>query len=570
MENPVLTAEPKPTAAEERKAETGRKTAAEAKAAKSSAAPDIPSRVRALAAKMSEGVYEKDRIMALALLALVSGESLFLLGPPGTAKSLVARRVKSVLKGAKSFEYLMSRFSTPDEIFGPVSISKLKNEDKYERIVTGYLPDADIVFLDEIWKAGPSIQNALLTAVNERIYSNGSQVIFLPLKLVLAASNELPAEGEGLEALWDRFLIRLVSDCVSGERNFRKIVRQTSSAEPEIPEELRLDAATLAEWKAGADRVEIPDDVLSIISSVRKRLAAMAEKEETSSLDRYVSDRRWKKIAGLMRTSAFLNGRSGADYSDCILLMHTVWNKAALIGEARETVAGAFALDIEKACDKISRTLDECQLAMSEYVSKPEERFCQEQSAYAVSNFFYYVLEGADANGARTLFPSYEYETLPTDHAERGELRYNGSKNEWTVYTSETLAKMTAKPGPKDGKVKAVTLRKFLGGVFIDGSFRRFVTKAKPQPSPAAGTPAGAARKMPPLEAGSVYGVLEEAGKAVAACQGLLDRRKAVLKESSSPFIGKDEVKLCVDRMEKTVPKLQEISSKLETLRQYL
>ena len=102
---------------------------------------------------MSQGVYEKEQIIAVALLCAVAGENLFLLGPPGTAKSLVASRLKMVFKEGKSFDYLMSRFSTPDEIFGPISISRLKNDDKYERLTSGYLPEADIVFLDEIFSA---------------------------------------------------------------------------------------------------------------------------------------------------------------------------------------------------------------------------------------------------------------------------------------------------------------------------------------------------------------------------------------------------------------------------------
>ena len=202
---------------------------------------DAKTQISALLKHLSVGVYEKQHILAMALLSAVAGESIFLLGPPGTAKSLVARRLKLAFKDGRSFEYLMSRFSTPDEIFGPVSISLLKNEDRYERVVQGFLPTAHIVFLDEIWKASPSIQNALLTAINERIFQNGDKTLRLPMKALIAASNELPAEEEGLEALWDRFLVRMVSNCIQSEAEFFKMIRNQAIQDTERSRVLQDD-----------------------------------------------------------------------------------------------------------------------------------------------------------------------------------------------------------------------------------------------------------------------------------------------------------------------------------------
>ena len=164
---------------------------------------------------LSVGLLEKEYEISFTLLCAIAGENVFMVGLPGVAKSMIANRICLAFQGASFFGYLMSRFSTPDELFGPVSIRKLKDDDTYGRNVEGYLPTADVVFLDEIWKAGPGILNTLLTVMNEGIYRNGLDVLKVKMKLLVAASNELPDKEDGLGALWDRFLVRLPVSPVS-------------------------------------------------------------------------------------------------------------------------------------------------------------------------------------------------------------------------------------------------------------------------------------------------------------------------------------------------------------------
>ena len=298
-------------------------------------------RFKQLLGEMNRGIYEKETEISLSLLAALAGESIILLGPPGVAKSMVARQLKTAFRDAQSFEYLMSRFSTPDEIFGPVSIQKLKTSDTYERAMEGYLPTADVVFLDEIWKAGPAIQNTLLTVINEKIFRNGNREMHLPLKLLVAASNELPAKGEGLEALWDRFVIRIESRPIKLEKNFRAMLLDSHAdfsgstgilghadfADNADFSDLKITAEEYAEWAEKICKIGVKEEVLDAISAIRKSLRAVNVDEAAERRNIYVSDRRWKNIVRLLRTSAFMQDREEVDSCDLLPIYHCLWQE---------------------------------------------------------------------------------------------------------------------------------------------------------------------------------------------------------------------------------------------------
>ena len=284
-------------------------------------------RFKQLLGEMNRGIYEKETEISLSLLAALAGESIILLGPPGVAKSMVARQLKTAFRDAQSFEYLMSRFSTPDEIFGPVSIQKLKTSDTYERAVEGYLPTADVVFLDEIWKAGPAIQNTLLTVINEKIFRNGNREMHLPLKLLVAASNELPAKGEGLEALWDRFVIRIESRPIKQEKNFRSMLLEVKSEERRVKNSNAITAEEYTEWAEKICKIGVKEEVLDAISAIRKSLRAVNVDEAAERRNIYVSDRRWKNIVRLLRTSAFMQDREEVDIFDLLPIYHCLWQE---------------------------------------------------------------------------------------------------------------------------------------------------------------------------------------------------------------------------------------------------
>lgn len=301
----------------------------ERKASVASAAgpTDLTLRLQRLRDVLLTGLVERDVAIRLALLAALAGEHLLLVGPPGTAKSLVARRLHLALREASYFERLLTRFTVPEELFGPLSIRGLE-EDRYERLTARYLPTASIAFLDEIFKSNSAILNALLTLLNEREFDNGTKRDNAPLVSVVGASNEL-GEGEELDALFDRFLLRLHVGPVS-RGAFLDLLGLRGHVTPDVPDELKLTAADLLAVQAAADAVEVPDDVQVLLCELRDWCTA----ERIA-----VSDRRWRKIVKLLQVTAWTNGRKRVSIWDCWVLQHCLWDTP----EVREAVYDWYA-----------------------------------------------------------------------------------------------------------------------------------------------------------------------------------------------------------------------------------
>jgi MoxR-like ATPase len=263
-------------------------------------------RLAGLLEALERGLVERRLQVRLALLAALAGEHTLLIGPPGTAKSELARRLHLAFEDARYFERLLTRFSVPEELFGPLSISALE-QDRYERQTAGYLPQASIAFIDEVFKANSAILNALLTLLNERRFDNGAGRLDCPLISVIGATNEVPA-GEVADAFFDRFLMRLPVAPVSAD-GFRDLLALRGLREPQIAGALSPhDRAAITHAAQG---VAVGDEVAQVLAELRNHLAGGAI---------YVSDRRWTKIVWLLKIAAAAEERCALRLWDLCLL----------------------------------------------------------------------------------------------------------------------------------------------------------------------------------------------------------------------------------------------------------
>jgi MoxR-like ATPase len=296
----------------------------------------LSARLRRVAEQLDQEYLGKSEVIRLLLVAIVAREHVVLIGPPGTAKSALIRSLAGLVE-ARYFEYLLTRFTEPNELFGPVDIKAFR-EGIYRRRVEGMLPEAEIVFLDEIFKSNSAILNSLLTLLNERRISTGGQLIECPLLSVFGASNEVPGD-ESLGALYDRFLLRIRSDHLDAYHFNELLLRGIRHEADRLTQKKTQSLVTSSELGSLGQELARRLDFSEEFLNAYKGLIFQIRAEGVS-----VSDRRVVKLLKLFAASALLDGRQQSDTGDLFILKH-IWNsedQAPIVAGLVEPVVEAF------------------------------------------------------------------------------------------------------------------------------------------------------------------------------------------------------------------------------------
>jgi MoxR-like ATPase len=280
---------------------------------------------------------EREEVIDLIALALVAGEHLFLYGPPGTAKSALIRQFARAVHG-RYFEYMLTRFSEPNEIFGPIDLAQLR-QGVVATVTTNMLPEAEFAFLDELFNANSAILNNLLTVLNERIYRRGAETHQLPLLSAFSASNHLP-EDDALRALFDRFLLRCHVDNLPRASTTRLLAAGWALEQAEEP------SASLS----STDLRKLSDRIYTIdLDPVRELYTEVVHK--IRDLGVAFSDRRTVKAQKLLAASAVLCRRQAASAADLWVLRY-VWDRAEQIGPLRGLIEGVLEQHPEERTER--------------------------------------------------------------------------------------------------------------------------------------------------------------------------------------------------------------------------
>jgi MoxR-like ATPase len=301
--------------------------------------------IQQLRRDLEQAFPERRDTIAGALCAVVAGEHVLLLGPPGTAKSALVRAIAQAF-GGTYFERLLTKFSTPEELFGPVSLKALE-QDRFARVTAGKLPEAEFAFVDEVFKANSAILNSLLTLVNERVFHNDGAPTPCPLVSLFGASNELP-DGKELEALFDRFLLRFDLAYLVRPSSFRAMLL---APEPAVPSALTREVLGAAQREAA--QVAVSDETVQALVSIRD--ACKAEGVA-------VSDRRWKKTLKVVQAAAYLAGEPATTPEDLLVLVDALWREpkerpkvAQLVGQSADPVSAKAVEILDAARETAAR-----------------------------------------------------------------------------------------------------------------------------------------------------------------------------------------------------------------------
>lgn len=267
-------------------------------------------KIWSLLKELNNQFAEREEVIEGLVVAMIARQHALLIGPPGTGKSALVTELAQRFMGVNYFQWLLTRFSTPEELFGPVSLKDLE-QGVYKRNTVGKLPEAHTSFLDEIFKANSAILNALLTLINERQFYNNGAPVRVPLMSLIGSSNEYPEEGEGLEALFDRFLLRFEVNYIGEEQAFIDMLKgQTANS-------ISMSMEELQQLQLLSETVIIPEEMYEILSMIRNDLRNQGIQP---------SDRRFKQLLSLIRAKAVLAGRTSAMVEDISILKHSLWD----------------------------------------------------------------------------------------------------------------------------------------------------------------------------------------------------------------------------------------------------
>ncbi|GAA3886615.1 AAA family ATPase [Streptomyces sedi] len=311
-------------------------------------ARDTARRLRAITGELSDRFYERDDVVRTLVVALLAGQHSLLLGPPGTAKSELARELTGRVEGASYWEILLSKFTAPTRMFGPIDVAALARGE-YRQVYEGRATTAHVAFIDEIFKCSTAALNETLGYLNERIYhpENGGEPIRCPLIAAITASNELPG-GDDAAAIYDRLLVRIEVGYLEEPSNFAALVRSAVSR-PTPPARTTVELAALQNAVTEAvPEVEVPDTVVDAVCALR---AALRRAELVAS------DRRWRQAVRLLQASACLDGRATVTEADLPVLTHVLWNAPDERPVVEREVLQLVNPDAREALD-VAATLD--------------------------------------------------------------------------------------------------------------------------------------------------------------------------------------------------------------------